>query len=291
MVDVPIWLGPNQWQRDLKCEDNGLHSSAAAGSSRGLALSVVAKLKAARPLSIFRPRDLKRDQLAARLCGESKPSAARRILFPRVLHTTGHLLGGVVLFCSYDAALSALGRDAGAAGPGAVAGAAHALVTSPFVCFQRTGRVDLWSGARAPVVLRDAASFAAFFAVYEALAPPRYHARARAVDSEDVLHSLDWNSIVHGTAAGVAAGLASAPESDAPRSCARQFSRRRCHAVRFPLQTVYKRGRGWIDGADLRPRHLARRFVRTSGSAAASAGVAFGVLEIVISALDVHLAS
>ena len=176
-----------------------------------------------------------------------------------------------MLFSSYDATASCW-RDAGLADarpewtsslvPGAVAGAAHAMTTTPLVIFQRSGRLraaHVLEGLRPPVIVRDAASYSCFFAVHAALWSASAAAKERGSPS----------AALSGAAAGGAAGVA-------------------CHAVRFPLQTVYKRGQGWIADADLRPSALAHRFATTGVRAGLSAALAFGVLEVAIGTLDDH---
>mmetsp|Transcript_15963 Transcript_15963/g.50029 ORF Transcript_15963/g.50029 Transcript_15963/m.50029 type:complete len:232 (-) Transcript_15963:31-726(-) len=192
----------------------------------------------------------------------------------------GHFFGGVVLFGAFehflrsrarrvhraevnsDLALRANGTAPGAglwdiALAGAVGGAAHAIATSPLVSWQRSGsllpeRPVTLAAARnfVVVVARDAASFSSFFAAFTAAFAP----------CDDPYDSL------RAAAAGGLAGFV-------------------CHAARFPLQTLYKRGRGWVATPDLAPSALARRFFSTSGRAVLSASLAFGAYEALTSAL------
>ena len=242
-------------------KDSEAAEMAATGSARGLATtsmkSILIKLKAARPLNLFRPKELKRDKLAKQL-GNNPPGLGPRVASWSIT-TAGHCFGGAVLFGSYDVAkrlhaFHGLPDAYSDWAAGAVAGAAHALATSPLVGYQRSGRLDAFEGFRQPmVVVRDSASYACFFGVYSHLAPRERRGTLAAAAG--------------GATAGGTAGIA-------------------CHAVRFPLQTVYKRGKGWIDGADLRPSALARRFATTGARAGLSAAVAFGLLEVAIGVLD-----
>ena len=107
----------------------------------------------------------------------------------------------------------------------------------------------------------QALSFSAFFSVYAALAPRR--------DERAATSGFDVAAVYEGAVAGAAAGIA-------------------CHTVRFPLQTLYKRGRGYIEIAALRPAPLARRFASSSVSAVVSASLACAALEFALSACNAH---
>lgn len=193
----------------------------------------------------------------------------------------GHFFGGVVLFGAFDQVLRyrarsvygvddvdtemALRGNGSAVGmglvdvaiAGAAGGAAHAVATSPIVVWQRSGSLFSFAGyvslARSSLVViaRDAFSFSSFFATFAAAFRPE----------DDAFDSF------RAAGAGGLAGLV-------------------CHAVRFPIQTLYKRGLGWVDTSTLTSSALARRFFRTSGRAILSASLSFGVYEAVASLAD-----
>lgn len=198
-------------------------------------------------------------------------NAARPLAFS--VQLVGHLFGGVVLFSVFehvlrirarhihnvevntDLALRANGAVPGAslldvAIAGAVGGSAHAVATSPLVSWQRSGSVfpaKAFSFASARnfslVVARDSASFSSFFVTFTAAFKPRD-------DGRDSMRAA-----VSGGVAGFV-----------------------CHAVRFPLQTLYKRGRGWISPDSSIWVH-ARRFFQTTARAILPMSIAFGAYE------------